>query len=65
MMKDSRILKAKIIEQFGSQWRFAQAIGVHESMVSKAIHGRRPLDEATKKEWAEVLKCDSGIFDIG
>ena len=62
-MENNRILKAKIIEHFGSQWRFAQSLGIHESVVSKVISRRRPLNDSTKQKWAKALNCDPEIFD--
>jgi len=50
-----RILRAKIIEVYGGQWRFAQAIEEHESVVSKVIRGRRKLTPEKKKVWAKAL----------
>jgi plasmid maintenance system antidote protein VapI len=49
------ILKGKIIEGYGSQWRFAHSLGIHEHEVSAVIRGRKalPLDE--RRKWAELL----------
>ena len=41
----NKILKARIIERFGSQADFAQAIGIDETKVSRIIRGRRRLTE--------------------
>ena len=49
-------LQVEIKKQFGTQWRFAQAVGVHESMVSKVIRGARPLSDDEKKTWAKTLQ---------
>ena len=53
-------LKAKIIEFFGTQADFAQALGIDESFVSRVIRGRRELDTANQNHWAKLLKCKSG-----
>jgi len=53
-----RKLKARIIERFGSQFDFSQAIHEHESLVSKVIRGRRKLSLEDKKKWAKALKCN-------
>ena len=50
-------LKAKIVEKFGFQWKFAQAADVHESIVARVIRGRRELSEEQKRTWAELLGC--------
>ena len=62
-MKRNRVLKGKIIERFGSQWRFAQALGVHEGVVSKIVNRRRSLGKTAKQRWAKILKCDPEMFD--
>jgi ribosome-binding protein aMBF1 (putative translation factor) len=54
------LLKAKIVEVFGSQWKFAQEIGEHESAVSRVIRGRRYLNEKERMKWASIL----GIEDL-
>lgn len=50
-------LKLKIIEKYGGQWKFAAAVGEHESSVSKVMRYQRPLPESKKKIWARALKC--------
>ena len=50
-------LKFKIYEKFGTQWRFARFIKMHESDVSRVIKGRRILSSDAKEEWAKVLGC--------
>ena len=56
-------LKAKIIVNYGHQWRFAAAAGIPESLVSKILNGRRELSVENKKIWAKALKCKvSDIF---
>lgn len=49
-------LQVEIKKQFGTQWRFAQAVGVHESMVSKVLRGIRPLSDDEKRAWAKTLR---------
>jgi DNA-binding transcriptional regulator YdaS (Cro superfamily) len=51
-----RKLKARIIEQFGSQANFAQALGEDESFVSRIVCGRRTLDPKRQATWAKALK---------
>lgn len=50
-------LKAKIIENFENQWRFAQEVKRPEAYVSNVIRGAvtLPLDE--QQQWAERLNC--------
>jgi transcriptional regulator with XRE-family HTH domain len=52
-------LKVRIIEVFGTQADFAQALGIDESYVSRVIRGRRGLDTANQNRWAKLLKCKS------
>ena len=50
-------LKAKIIELFGTQGDFAQAIKEDESVVSRVIRGRRSPNHEQREKWAAVLDC--------
>jgi len=51
-------LKARIVELFGSQADFAQALGCHESRISQIVRGRRKLTPDQIKDWKKALKCD-------
>ncbi len=48
-------LKAKIIEKYGSQVDFSEAINVNETIISKVIRGRRSLDPERQIAWADAL----------
>lgn len=48
-------LKAKIIERYGTQADFGQAIDMDDSLISKIIRGRRALDPEKQIVWAEAL----------
>jgi transcriptional regulator with XRE-family HTH domain len=50
-------LRARIIEKFGVQADFAEALGVDESLVSRILHGRRTLSSEDSEKWAKLLKC--------
>lgn len=52
-------LKAKIFEEFGTQYDFSRAVVVHESHVSKVVQGRRTLKQAERRRWADLLEADS------
>ena len=54
------VLKGKIVERYGSQWRFAQSLGVHEHQISQVVRGRRVLSPEDRKRWAEKLGEDEG-----
>ena len=51
------ILKAKIIENYGGQWKFAAAMNEHEASVSRVVRERKTLDEDKKAQWAKALGC--------
>jgi len=53
----NKALKIRIIEIFGTQSDFAQALGMDESLVSRVIRGRRQLDLVSQRKWAKLLKC--------
>ena len=48
-------LKARIVERFETQSRFAQALGVSESIVSEVVRGRRNLEDAEQLRWRDLL----------
>lgn len=54
----NRILKARIIEHYGGQWKFAQKLDVHESYISAIVRGRRNPSDATKAEIAKMLRSE-------
>jgi len=54
----NKILKARIIQVFGSQFEFAKAVGEHEAIVSRVIRGRRALSPEERMRWAIALDCD-------
>jgi plasmid maintenance system antidote protein VapI len=53
----NKILKAKIIEKFGTQADFAQAVNTDESIVSRVVRGRRSLHPETQRLWAKKIGC--------
>ena len=50
-------LKAKIVERFGTQADFSQAVAEDESFISRVIRGRRTLSQDRCRIWAEALGC--------
>ena len=44
-------LKAKIIERYGSQVDFSEAIGIDETLISKVVRGRRTLSPEKQLDW--------------
>ena len=58
----NKFLKAKIVEGFGTQADFAQAIGTQESMVSRVVQGRRSLKPVDVERWSKALRCSPEII---
>ena len=54
----NRKLKGKIVEMFGTQADFAQAIKTDETIVSRVVRGRRTLNPEAQKKWGRALSCD-------
>ncbi len=51
----NRKLKAAIVQAYGTQSDFAQAMRCPEAVVSKVVRGRRSLDEEEQTRWAQAL----------
>ena len=51
----NRKLKARIIEQFGSQTDFARLLGLSEDRLSKIIHGRITPNDAERQQISRRL----------
>jgi len=59
-------LRQLIIEKFDSQFRFAQATGDREPVVSRAVRGALDLSETKKAKWAQALGVsEEDIFPKG
>jgi plasmid maintenance system antidote protein VapI len=54
----NRKLKARIIEVYGSQADFSQAIGVDEARISRIVRNRRKLQAEEMERWA--IECEWG-----
>jgi len=50
------ILKGKIIEMYGAQWKFAHSLGTHEHFISEVVREKRSLPPEERKRWAEKLQ---------
>jgi plasmid maintenance system antidote protein VapI len=55
----NKILKAKIVERYGSQVEFAKKIGEHEAIVSRVIRGHHELTTEERLKWAIALGCSN------
>ena len=54
----NKILKARIVEKYGSQIEFAKAIREHEAVISRVIHGHNNLTAKERLKWARALDCN-------
>ena len=50
-------LRERIRNLYRTQADFSQALGIHDSVVSRVINGRHKLSEGEEKRWANMLKC--------
>ena len=53
-------LKARILERFGSQFRFSRAVGMSEDRLSKIIRKRRVPSPKEAEEMAKLPGASSG-----
>lgn len=58
----NRKLKSKIVEEFGCQANFAQAMRLDESVISRVVNGRRSLSTEDAKRWSRVLNCKRSLL---
>ena len=56
----NRVLKATIIEKFGTQGDFSTVVGEREATVSRVIRCRRSLSPEKQEIWARALGCKRG-----
>lgn len=56
-------LKGRIVEKFGTQGKFAEALGVHQMTVSRKLNGECSFSRNDMLIWAELLAIDRA--DIG
>ncbi len=54
----NKILKAKIVEKFGTQSEFSRIINKNEAIISRTIHGYHNLPTEERMRWAVALDCD-------
>lgn len=58
MTETNRKLKARIIEIYGTQADFAEALGISPSIISLFTRGRKRLTAERAREWAALLHCE-------
>lgn len=56
-------LKTLIVRQYGSQGKFAQALGVSEVTVNNKLNGKSQLKLDEIDQWAQLLQVP--VEDIG
>lgn len=61
-MKHREIRLAILQAGFDCNADFAQAIGIHESVLSRVLNGRHMLKPDQAKVWANSLNCDPEIL---
>ena len=54
-MYDTSKLRGRIVEKYGSQTAFADAVGNSVSFISQYMKGRKQLDQATMSKWIDAL----------
>ena len=60
---DTNKLKGKIVEVYGTQAKFAEAVGNSVSYISQVMNGKAYLDQPTIDKWSTALRIDTD--DIG
>lgn len=55
-------LKGRIVEKFGSQTKFAAALGITENTVSRKMQDKVEFSKDDMVRWAELLEIDSSEF---
>ena len=63
-MFDTSKLRGRIVEKFGSQTAFAEAVHRSISFVSQYLNGKIVLDQKTIDEWANVLDISASDIDV-
>lgn len=58
-MFDTSKLKGRIIEVFGTQGKFAAAIGRTQAFVSDVLNGKTYLGQVDIDKWAEALNISA------
>lgn len=54
-MFETSKLRGRIVEIFGSQSAFSEAVGSSISFISQYLNGKKQLDQATMNRWINAL----------
>jgi hypothetical protein len=57
-MVNRKKTKLRILERFDSQENFANALGYHQTKLSKQLRGKYPVRPDEQTLWAKLLKCE-------
>jgi len=55
-MYDTSKLRGRIVEKYGSQTAFAEAVGNSVSFISQYMNGKKQLDQTTMDKWIDALQ---------
>lgn len=64
MTENQLRLKAAIVGKYGSQERFALALGASDWLVSRVVRGIRHLTPTEGDKWVDLLGCGKDILPI-
>jgi transcriptional regulator with XRE-family HTH domain len=63
-MYDTSKLRGRIIEKFGSQNAFSNAVNSSISFVSQYLNGHKNLDQKTIDKWADALEIEASDIPL-
>lgn len=63
-MFDTSKLRGRIIEKFGSQKSFCEAVGCSVAYLSNYLNGKAHLTQGTIAKWSQALDIPSGELDM-
>ena len=55
-MYDTSKLRGRIVEKYGSQTAFSEAVGNSVSFISQYMNGKKQLDQTTMDKWIDALQ---------
>ena len=57
------LVRRVIMVRYGAIWRFAMELGLHPSVISGVLAGRRRLSLEQRARWSELLGIDDRLFE--
>lgn len=61
MAKEYGKLRGRIVERFGSQSSFADAMGITEQTVTNKLNGKREFSQGDIIEWCNALEISAEL----